>query len=127
MNSARLRARERAEEGTRARESAREVGVAAWRLRGIQTRREEGRQAEREVAWRGGARARRARSHPPVEDEDDSGGGQWAGPALAAAGLHREEAQVSIPFYFCSLFYFSDICFDLVIILNQFIFLCQFL
>ena len=30
---------ERAEEGTRARESAREVGVAAWRLRGIQTRR----------------------------------------------------------------------------------------
>ena len=89
-----MRAEERAEERTRARESAREVGVAAWRLRGIQTRRGEGRQAGRLVAWRGGARARRARAHPPVEDEDDRGGGQWAGPALAAgpARPHRSWA-----------------------------------
>ena len=45
----------------------------------------EGRQAERLVAWRGGARARRARSPPSVEDEDDRGGGGLgrllAGPA----------------------------------------------
>ena len=41
---------------------------------------EEGaRQAEREVAWRGGARARRARAHPPVEDEDDRGGASGLG------------------------------------------------
>ena len=34
----------------------------------------EGRQAEREVAWRGGARARRACARPPVGEEDDRGG-----------------------------------------------------
>ena len=121
-----VRGREQGER-RRARESARGVGVAAWRLRGIQTRRGEGRQAGRLVAWRGGARARRARAHPPVEDEDDRGGGQWAGPALAAVGLRREEAQVSLPFYFCFLFYFSDICFDLKKILNHLFNLCQFL
>ena len=98
-----VREREQGER-RRARESAREVGVAAWRLRGIQTRRGEGRQAGRLVAWRGGARARRARAHPPVEDEDDRGGGQWAGPALAAAGLHREEPQVSFSFFYLFLF-----------------------
>ena len=74
-------ARERAGGEEEARESAREVGAAAWRLQGIQTRRGEGRQAEREVAWRGGARACRARARPPVGEEDDRGGGQvgWAG------------------------------------------------
>ena len=83
------------EERTRARESAREVGVAAWCLRGIQTRRGEGRQAEREVAWRGGARSRRARARPPVGEEDDRGGGQvgWAGqlgrPGRTVLGQHR--------------------------------------
>ena len=87
------RERERVtEERTRVRESAREVGVAAWRLRGIQTRRGEGRQAEREVAWRGGARARRARARPPVEDEDDRGGGQvgWAGAGCWAGQAAQE-------------------------------------
>ena len=47
--------------------------------RGIQTRRGEGRQAGRLVAWRGGTRARRARAHPPVEDEDDRGGASGLG------------------------------------------------
>ena len=74
-------------------------------VRAFQGDEEGARQAGRLVAWRSGARARRARSHPSVEDEDDRGGGQWAGPALAAAGLHREEAQVSIPFYFCFLIF----------------------
>ena len=73
-----VRGREQGER-RRARESAREVGVAAWRLRGIQTRRGEGRQAERLVAWRGGARARRARSPPSVKDEDDRGGASGLG------------------------------------------------
>ena len=50
----------------------------------------------------------------------------WLG-RPAAAGLHREEAQVSLPLLFLFSNFFSDICFDLVIILNQFIFLCQFL
>ena len=95
------------EERTRARESAREVGVAAWRLRGIQTRRGEGWQAEREVAWRGGARARRARAHPPVEDEDDRGGGRWAGPALAAGPARPHRSWAAGKFLlFISVFYF---------------------
>ena len=88
---------------------------------------EEGaRQAEREEVARRSARASGTRPSP-CRGRRRQRRGQWAGLALAAAGLHREEAQVSIPFYFCSLFYFSDICFDLVIILNQFISLCPFL
>ena len=53
-----------------------------------------GRQAGELVAWRGGARARRAHSPPSVEDEDDRGGrraGPPAGWAGQLAGLHREE------------------------------------
>ena len=89
-------------EGTRESERVRGGVATSGAFQGDE---EGARQAEREVAWRGGARARRARSHPPAEDEDDRGGGQWAGPALAAAGLHREEAQVGIPFYFCFLIF----------------------
>ena len=49
----------------------------------------------------------------------------WLG-RPAAAGLHREEAQVSLPLLF--LFSnFSDICFDLIKILNHLITLCRFL
>ena len=48
--------------------------------------------------------------------------GQPAGPA----SLLGQVSQVRfLPFVF--LFYFSDICFDLVKILNHFIYLCQFL
>ena len=72
------RARESRGGGEGTRESERVRGGVS---RGIQTRRGEGRQAEREVAWCGGARARRARTRPPVGEEDDRGGGQvgWAG------------------------------------------------
>ena len=59
--------------------------VAAWSRPGHPDEEGRGRQAGREVAWRGGARARRARSPPSVEDEDDRGGGVLgrllAGPA----------------------------------------------
>ena len=54
----------------------------------------EGRQAGEQVAWRGGARARRPHSPPSVEDEDDRGGrraGPPAGWAGQLAGLHREK------------------------------------
>ena len=54
----------------------------------------EGRQAGEQVAWRGGARARRPHSPPSVEDDDDRGGrraGPPAGWAGQLAGLHREE------------------------------------
>ena len=88
----RTRERERGRGEEESGESERGRG-GAWRLRGIQTRRGEGRQAEREVAWRGGARARRARSHPSVEDEDYRGGpvgwagaGCWAGQAAQVLG-----------------------------------------
>ena len=54
-------------------------------VRGIEGDEKGARQAGREVAWRGGARARRARSPPSIEDEDDRGGGGLgrllAGPA----------------------------------------------
>ena len=94
--------------GERQRESARGVGVAAWRLRGIQTRRGEGRRAEREVAWRGGARSRRARAHPPVEDEDDREGG-GLGRLLAGPACCCWAAQGGAPgklLLFISVFYF---------------------
>ena len=84
-----------------------------------------GRQAGELVAWRGGARARRAHSPPSVEDEDDRGGGGLGRPATA--GLHREEPQVSFSFFIYFCFLISDICFDLNKILNHFITLCQFL
>ena len=66
-----------------------------------------GRQAGELVAWRGGARARRAHSPPSVEDEDDRGGrraGPPAGWAGQLAGLHREEPQVSFSLLFISIF-----------------------
>ena len=91
----------------------------------------EGRQAGEQVAWRGGARARRPHSPPSVEDEDDRGG-RWAGPAAGwasqLAGPHSGGAQVSFsPFYFFFCFLISDICFDLNNILNHLFNLCQFL
>ena len=90
-----------------------------------------GRQAGELVAWRGGARARRAHSPPSVEDEDDRGGRRagppagWAGQLLlGCTGRSPRYASPSF-IYFC--FLISDICFDLNKILNHFITLCQFL
>ena len=86
----RERARERREE---LRESEREQGDGVASS-GVSRRGGEGRQAGEQVAWRGGARARRAHSPPSVEDEDDRGGrraGPPAGWAGQLAGLHREE------------------------------------
>ena len=90
----------------------------------------EGRQARREVAWRGGARARRPHSPPSVEDEDDRGGrraGPPAGWAGQLAGPHSGGAQVSSSCYLVFCFLISDICFDLNKILNHLYTLCQFL
>ena len=88
-----VRERERGREGesrARVRESRGE-GVASS---GASRRGGEGRQAGEQVAWRGGARARRPHSPPSVEDEDDRGG-RRAGPPTGWAGqldgLHREE------------------------------------
>ena len=81
----RVRERESRGERRRARESAREVGVARGVVPGHSDEEGRGRQAGREVAWGGGVRARRARSPPSVEEEDDRGGGGLgrllAGPA----------------------------------------------
>ena len=49
----------------------------------------------------------------------------WAG-LLGQRRQVRSPGKVFFP-YFVFLFYFSDICSDLVIILNQFIYLCHFL
>ena len=114
----RVREREQGER-RRARESAREVGVARGVVPGHSDEEGRGRQAGREVAWRGGARARRAHAVPLSGRKTTEEGGQvgWAACWLgrpAAAGLHRGEPQVSpCFFYFCFLF-FSDICFDLI-------------
>ena len=101
------RARERREEP---RESEREQG-RAWRRPGHRGRRE-GRQAGREGG--GVARWRARAGHTPLPlsrtktTEEEAG---WAACWLgrpATAGLHREEPQVSFPFfiYFC----FSNFC-----------------
>ena len=90
-----------------------------------------GRQAGREVAWP----AERARVGTQLlgerGGEDDRGGGGLgcllAGPACccwAAQGGAPGKLLLLLFFLFSN---FSDICFDLVIILNQFIYLCQFL
>ena len=91
---------------------------------------EEGRgQAGREAGGvaRGSARASGTQLLGEVEKTTEEEAG-WAACWLGrptAAGLHREEAQVSLPLLF--LFSnFSDICFDLIKILNHLITLCQF-
>ena len=58
------------------------------------------------MAWRGGARARRARSPPSVEDEEDRGGG---GLGRLLAGLHRGEPQVGFSSFYFFCFLISDI------------------
>ena len=55
-----------------------------------------GRQAGELVAWRGGARARRAHSPPSVEDEDDRGGG-GLGRLLAGPASYCWAAQGGAP------------------------------
>ena len=119
-SAVRARARERREEP---RESEREQGGGRGVVRGIE-RGGEGRQAGEQVAWRGGARARRPHSPPSVEDEDDRGGRRAGPPAGWAA---QGGAQVSFSLYLFFCFLISDICFDLNNILNHLFTLCQFL
>ena len=102
---------------------------SGW-LRGVSgaSRRGGERAGRQRGRWRGAAERARV-GHAPVllSGRKTTEEGQWAGPALAAgpARPHRSWAAGKSPSLF--LFYFSDICFDLVIILNQFISLCQFL
>ena len=121
----RERARERREEPG---ESEREQGGRRGVVQGIE-RGGEGRQAGEQVAWRGGARARRPHSPPSVGTKTtEEGGGLGrllAGPASWLGCTGRSPGKL-LPFiYFC--FLISDICFDLNKILNHFITLCQFL
>ena len=124
----RTRERERGRGEEESGESERVRGGVA--TRGIVQSDEGGaRQAGRLVAWRGGARVRRARSPPSVEDEDDRGGGGLgrllAGPACCCWVAQGGGPGKSPSFIF--VFYFFDICFDLIKILNHLITLCQFL
>jgi hypothetical protein len=85
----RERARERrGEPGESEREQGGRRGVVQGNERGG-----EGRQAGREVAWRGGARA--PATLPSLCRDEDDRGGRWAGPAAGwagqLAGLNREE------------------------------------
>ena len=64
-------------------------------VRGIE-RGGEGRQAGEQVAWRGGARARRPHSPPSVEDEDDRGG-DGVGRLLAGPTSYCWAAQGGAP------------------------------
>ena len=87
-----VRPRARESEGETG-ESEREQG-GSGRAAGVVHAARGRRQAGEQVAWRGGARARRPHSPPSVEDEDDRGGrraGPPAGWAGQLAGLHREE------------------------------------
>ena len=106
--------RERESEGEegenrgRVRESRGGRGV----VRGIEGDEKEARQAGREVAWRGGARARRAHSPPSVEDEDDRGG-RRAGPASWLGQRRQVKGPGKVlPFiYFC---FFNFLTFVLI-------------
>ena len=100
------------------------AGGEAWRRPGASRRGGEGRQAGREVAWRGGARARRPHSPPSVGTKTTEEGGGLGRPAGWAAQW-RSPGKL-LPFiFFC--FLISDICFDLNNILNHLFNLCQFL
>ena len=101
--------------GMRARESARGSGWLRGVVRGIQTRRGE---AGRQASWWRGAVARARAGHAPLPlsrtktTEEEAG---WAACWLgrpAAAGLHREEAQVILPL----LFLFSNFFLTYVLI-----------
>ena len=101
----RERARERREEP---RESEREQGGGRGVVRGIE-RGGEGRQAGEQVAWRGGARARRPHSPPSVGTKTtEEGGGLGrllAGPASWLGCTGRSPGKV-LPFiYFCFLIF----------------------
>ena len=112
--------RERESEGEegknrgRVRESRGGRGV----VRGIEGDEKGARQAGREVAWRGGARAP-GTLRSPVGEEDDRGGGPGglgrllAGPACCGWAAQGKPQVSPSFFYFCFLF-FSDICFDLI-------------
>ena len=117
--------RERESEGEegknrgRVRESRGGRGV----VRGIEGDEKGARQAGREVAWRGGARA--PGTLPSLcrgrrRQRREAG---WAACWLGRTG--RSPGKV-LPFIYFS-FLISDICFDLNKILNHFITLCQFL
>ena len=122
---ARERARERRGEPG---ESEREQGGGRGVVQGVE-RGGEARQAGEQVAWRGGARARRPHSPPSVGTKTtEEGGGLGrllAGPASWLGCTGRSPGKL-LPFiFFC--FLISDICFDLNNILNHLFNLCQFL
>ena len=105
--------------GMRARESARGSGWLRGVVRGIEGDEKGARQAGREVAWRGGARARWARSVPlsgrkTTEEGGPGGLGRLlAGPAFCGWAAQGEAP--GKPLLFISVFYFfADICFDLI-------------
>ena len=73
---------------------------------------DEGGEAGRQVAWRhGGARASATRLSVWREDNDDW---HWASGPAGLLGQARPRVRTGKLFPFCFLFYFSDICSDLV-------------
>ena len=110
----RFRERTRGEEGKN-RGRVRESRGRAWRRPGHPD--EEGRAGRQPSRWRGAvARARAGNTPLPLSRTKTTEEGGGLGRLLA--GLHRGEPQVS----FSSLFLFSkfsDICFDLIKILNH--------
>ena len=99
------------------------TGAAAWRRSRHPDEEGRGRQAGREVAWPSAwprpavARARTCLGEGEKTTEEEAAGPSWpAGPARP----HRSWAAGKSPSFF-SFFYFFDICFDLIKILNHFI------
>ena len=99
----RERARERREEPG---ESEREQGERRGVVQGVE-RGGEGRQAGEQVAWRGGARARRPHSPPSVGTKTTEEGGRLgrllAGPASWLGCTGRSPGKL-LPFIFFSVF-----------------------
>ena len=106
-----VRTRERESEGEerKNRGRVREYGGGRGVVPGHPDEEGRGRQAGELVAWRGGARARRARSPPSVEDEDDRGGGGLgrllAGPACCCWAAQGGGPGKSPSFIFVFLFF----------------------
>ena len=104
-----VRTRERESEGEerKNRGRVREYGGGRGVVPGHPDEEGRGRQAGELVAWRGGARVRRAHSPPSVEDEDDRGGGGLgrllAGP-VSYCWAAQGGTQVSFSFYLFLLF-----------------------
>ena len=90
---------------------------------------EEGRPGKQASRWRGAVAVRARRPHSPpsvgTKTTEEGGGLGWLGQPAGWAAQWRSPGKLLLLIIFC--FLISDICFDLINILNHLFNLCQFL